>query len=439
MSFIDYYSKKELGRLAGETNILTKQEIHGFDVYCASEPTALAKVRVIFKHGSFADDIKGIHHALEHMLFKGKNAKIVETLEFLGANLNAFTSVTETRFVLECSVFKLIDVIPVFAEMFNGFKISEEDWISERTVIHSERIQSETEHNSVAWSQVDMAMYADDVQSNIVGTEESLNSITVEDLASTFKAMTYRQNMIITMSCSNAILNTAITNLTFELSKIIEYRPDRAIVPEAVRYPLALRGAEVYEQTKTLEHIKYIDFTKCYDLDLDVSNPVHDMLASILSIYIGGGLSSPLFDRIRNKLGSVYDCTAFIDRNLLGLTLCFSIGIHAEDITPYENEVKAILDEMAVDGMTEEGFTRAKNAVEFWIAKSAETGIINSVGYYANSRSEKIYEAPHMMLLLADLNYENANVMIKEILHSRIKSTTTVTLYPYNTIDKEAN
>ena len=219
MGFLEKYSERELARLAEETNIVTKRNIHGFDVYCAGEDTALAKVRVVFNHGSSVDEVEGVHLALEHMMFKGKNKVLVERLEFLGAIINASTSMFKTVFILECSVFKLMDAIPLFAKLFEDFSVNAEDWDKERSVIHSERIQCETDHDSIAWDNVTLALYADDVKSNILGTEDSINRITLEDLTKAYAKMVFRQNTYVVLTCSKSLLMPAVELLTTSVAE----------------------------------------------------------------------------------------------------------------------------------------------------------------------------------------------------------------------------
>ena len=426
MSFLETYSEKELARLSEETNIITKRNIHGFDVYCAGEDTALAKVRVVFNHGSAVDEVEGVHHALEHMMFKGKNKLLVERLEFLGASINASTSMFKTVFILECSVFKIMDAIPLFAKLFEGFSVNAEDWDKERSVIHSERIQCATEHDTIAWDNVIMALYADDVKSNILGTEDSINRITLEDLTKAYESMVFRQNAYAVLTCTKSLLMPAVELLTTSLSEYVEMKRN-IIVGDSDS--VKLRGSAFYLHQKQLEHIQYKDLTKCYVLDLDPLNPVHDLVAYFISTYISGGLSSPLFTEIREKLGSVYRCNTYIYRNHIGLTLCFSVGVHADDITPYEDAVDWIMDDIEVNGITEEGFERTKNALDYWFAKSSERGVVDPIGYYASVGADKVYEASHMMYMLSDMSYDAMNKLIGEVIGD-IKSTVVTRLHP---------
>ena len=429
MSFLEKYSERELARLAEETNVITKRNIHGFDVYCAGEDTALAKVRVVFNHGSSVDEVEGVHHALEHMMFKGKNKVLVERLEFLGANINASTSMLKTVFILECSVFKLMDAIPLFAKLFEDFSVNAEDWDKERSVIHSERIQCETDHDSIAWDNVTLALYADDVKSNILGTEDSINRITLEDLTKAYAKMVFRQNTYVVLTCAKSLLMPAVELLTTSLAEYIGMKRNIAVDDST---GVKLRGSAFYLRQKQLEYIQYKDLTKCYVLDLDPMNPVHDLVAYFISTYISGGLSSPLFTEIREKLGSVYSCNTYIYRNHIGLTLCFSVGVHAEDITPYEDAVDCIMDDIEVNGITEEGFERTKNALEYWFAKSSERGVIDPIGYYASVGADKVYEASHMMYMLSDMSYETMNNLVSEVIGD-IKSTVVTRLHPVET------
>lgn len=434
MSHIDWYSERALNRLREEAIIPKSEMFEGMRFYGEGEEnTALAKARITFHHGSYADEIPGLHHAFEHMMFKGKNKELVRQMEFLGASVNAFTSMSSTAFIVECNVFKADKVFTLFAELFrpegDKFTVDPKDWEMERTVIHSERVQSETDSYSITWDALMRGIYLDDVQSNILGTEENINSMKPEDFTKVFNETVYRQNVSIVVSASKKLIKHLSTVLCNKLADIIPLAED----------PNVINNKYVFERKTKLNHaivnnaVAHLDY-KVYAnstmIDLDPTNPIHDMMMLFVSTYISGGITSPLFENIREKLGNVYDCSSYSYRGRLGYNLVVEVGVHDEFLNRYIEEVEVILDDIRLNGISAEAFERTKNAVGYIMAKQSERGAIDALLYYGAIRAKNVYYSSHMLWLLEELEYKDANAMIKEMFNERSMSNVTIELYP---------
>lgn len=413
MSFLDYYSKKAIEEIHGESLVNTRKTINGFDVYTAGEETSLCKVRVIFRHGSLADDIAGIHHAFEHMMFKGKNKVLVEKMEALGASLNAYTSIFTTKFTMECSIFRASEIIPLFAQMFDfnkeGFVISSEDWEVEKSVIHSERIQNETDHESIVWDAFAENLFRDVAQTNILGTEESINAMLPEHFSNVFDRMVYAQNTTIAISHRKGM---TVGNLFVdELSKYIKPKAayDEMLIPEF---------KDTHSFSLCHDYVRYNTYKHMLKFNTCVTNPVHDLIVHMISNYISGGLTAPLFTKIREELGNVYDCHGWAAKSALGHELNIQVGVHVNDIKPYINAINEILDDIQANGISEEAFNGVKNRLLYAFAKNAEFGAIGPIVYYGLERAEFVYEVPHMLMLIECMDYESGNKMIKEVMNN---------------------
>ena len=416
------------------SEVLRREVRHGLACYYSMESgTTITQAKVQFYHGSFADHIPGVHHALEHMLFKGKNKEIVSKLEHLGASINAYTSVGITVFTVECSSKKAFDVMPIFAEMFHhkdGFIVDEEEWKLEQTVIQSERVESEADHDCMAHDEVARTLYADGVQVNILGTEDDINRITPADLVKAYNDMVYRENTAFILKhgvyCSNMMIHVAAI-----LNGFIPSYPTRDILNGCIFEKREL--SESYGISNALKSINSIDFSVYIRLDADVTCPVFEVISCLITHYIGRGISSPLFTKVRDALGGVYYCDSHsFSGTTLGANIGINVKIHADSPDEHIRACLDILKDLRDNGMTEEEFDKTKNAVAYTIAKVHENGRMTALSKAANLRMEKVYDGLHISTILENMSYGIANGIIHELLNEKAKSIAMTVTYPEN-------
>lgn len=433
MEGLNDYGKSLVEMLDTYSEVIQKKNISGIDVYQSQEDgTTLSKIYIQFYHGSFADSIPGIHHVLEHMIFKGKNAELVKRMESLGASLNAFTSVGHTVFTMECSTKKTFEIMPIFVDMFktgeNGFDIIESEWELEKSVIQSERVQAENDHDCNVGDAVAASMYADGVQLNVLGSENDINSITIDDLKRTYSEMVYKENVAILMKHGVYCNNMAIRMASLLAERIPSF-PDRDRIGDNIFAPRD-RATDYTIGVKN-KNADCIDFNMYARFDLNPLDPLHDVLMGLMSAYISGGISSPLFTKVRDGLGDVYTCGAYTYTGMvIGANLGICAGIHAEDPSKHFRACQDILVDLKENGMTIDGFEMAKNRLYYRIAKNCENGRFEALRHAANYRADKVYVSMHSNTILENMSYGIANGFIKEILNDRLLSINTTIVYP---------
>ena len=128
------------------------------------------------------EEISGVSHFIEHMLFKGTrnrtSKQIASEIDNLGGQINAFTSKECT-----CYYVKLLDShidigIDVLSDMLLNSKFSESDIDKERSVIIEELKMYEDSPEDLAYDLLTEHIYKEDpLGMNIIGTEESLKRL----------------------------------------------------------------------------------------------------------------------------------------------------------------------------------------------------------------------------------------------------------------------
>jgi len=239
----------------------------------------------------------GIAHFLEHMAFKGTTRRtalqIAEAIEDVGGYINAYTSREVTAYyvrVLEADVPLALDVIgdivmnPVFAP---------EEIEVERGVILQEIGQANDTPDDIIFDWLQEESYRDQpLGRTILGPSERVSAFSREDLAG-FVAEHYGPGQMI-LAAAGAVDHDALVKAA---EALFGHLPAR---PSAVIQPARFTGGEV-RRAKKLEQAHFA-------LALESPGYRDDgfYTAQIYSSVLGGGMSSRLFQEIRETRGLCY-------------------------------------------------------------------------------------------------------------------------------------
>ena len=130
---------------------------------------------------------KGIAHFLEHKLFERENSEdIMAAFTKLGADSNAFTSFTNTSYLFSTSD-NVAECLDLLDELVTSFSITEESVEREKDIIQQEREMYQDDPDSCLFFKTLANLYpATPLASDIVGTEDSIEDISLEDLRDNF-------------------------------------------------------------------------------------------------------------------------------------------------------------------------------------------------------------------------------------------------------------
>lgn len=130
---------------------------------------------------------KGIAHFLEHKLFERENSEdIMAAFTKLGADSNAFTSFTNTSYLFSTSD-NVADCLDLLDELVTSFNITEESVEREKDIIQQEREMYQDDPDSCLFFKTLANLYPETpLASDIVGTEDSIEDISLEDLRDIF-------------------------------------------------------------------------------------------------------------------------------------------------------------------------------------------------------------------------------------------------------------
>ncbi len=239
----------------------------------------------------------GIAHFLEHMAFKGTERRsalqIAEAIEDVGGYINAYTSREVTAYyarVLKDDVALAMDVIGdiVLNPLFDPREIE-----VERGVILQEIGQAYDTPDDVIFDWLQEQSYHDQpLGRTILGPTERVSAFSREDLSG-FVAEHYGPEQMI-LSAAGAVDHDALMKMAEEMFGHLQ--PRKGLIPEAARFT----GGEA-RQEKELEQAHFA-------LALESPGYRDDAIytAQIYSTALGGGMSSRLFQEVRETRGLCY-------------------------------------------------------------------------------------------------------------------------------------
>jgi len=259
-------------------------------------------------------DEHGISHLLEHMAFKGTKRRsareIAESIEAVGGDLNAATSVESTAYfcrVLKADVPLALDVL---SDILSEPAFDPDELQREQNVIVQEIGATEDAPDDLVFDRLQSIAFPDQpVGRSILGTPDTVRSFTPARLRA-YLSRNYRgPDMLV--AAAGAVDHDAI--VAEAEKRFASFNGPAAPEPQAARF-----GGGTRVETRDLEQVHIA-------LALE-GLPVKDDALYSLQVFtnvLGGGMSSRLFQEVREKRGLCYSIHAFhmpySDTGLFGL------------------------------------------------------------------------------------------------------------------------
>ena len=261
-------------------------------------------------------DVNGISHLLEHMAFKGTARRtaqmIAEEMDNVGGQLNAYTSRDHTAYFAKVLKEDLSLAVDMLADILLNSAMDAEELAREQHVVVQEIYQADDTPDDIIFDHHQATAFPDQPMGwPVLGKEPVVRAITAERLKA-HMAGNYAADTMVVSAAGNvdhdvfvALVETAFASL-----------PRTSAVNEV---PSLYRGGD-FRQTRKLEQIHLVlGFG-----GLSYADPDYYNLAA-LSTLLGEGMSSRLFQEIREKRGlayAVYSSTqSFSDCGLFSIYL----------------------------------------------------------------------------------------------------------------------
>jgi predicted Zn-dependent peptidase len=246
---------------------------------------------------------RGVSHVVEHMLFKGTENRtareIAETMDGVGGNLNAFTDKEAT-----CYYAKVIDrhvplAMDVLSDMFLHSLFDAGELEKEQRVILEEiKMYDDSPDDQIHDLFIQTMWKGSNLGDPTIGSAATVSALTPDDLRDHMKRH-YAPNAVVVTAAGN-VDHDAFVRLVEGYFAAFGGSSE-LVVPEA---PIATR--QTYLKHKEIEQAHVVIGAQ----GLSLRDERRYVLA-VLDTVLGGGMSSRLFQEVREKRGLVYSVYSF--------------------------------------------------------------------------------------------------------------------------------
>lgn len=304
----------------------------------------------------------GSAHFIEHMLFKRTSrhsaAELAYIMDGIGGQINAYTTREQTCFYAKVLDTHLNTAIELLTEMFFECAFDEEETESERGVIMEEIGMYEDTPDDACYEKLMSGCFRGALGRPVLGKAATLGKMSGAGLRD-FKDKHYTAGNIV-LSLAGSFEDSHLKLLSEKFSNL--GRSKRSKPRGAVYTPYAASRRKRTEQNQF-----------CIAFPSSSTSDDDRFAVNLLSTILGGGVSSRLFQNIREKYGLCYSIysfqSSFLDGGLLAVATAVSKDTEMRTLSLIGGELKRIADE----GVTEEELSRAKEQAKSSLVMGLES------------------------------------------------------------------
>ena len=289
------------------------------------------------------EESAGASHFLEHLLFKGSDrwsaSAIAEAVDEVGGEFNAYTSKEYTSFYMRLLAENADLGIDILCEILSRPALRAADVDAERHVILDELAMHADEPADVAGEQCASALFPDHpLGREVIGSEGTVESTTAASVRSFFDTH-YRPANMVAAVAGAFDHDTVVSEIDTRISAEGGQRPVRSAPPARV--------VPVHVAERPTEQAHLVLGSRSLDRFDE-----RRYAAAVFNHALGGGVSSRLFQEIRERRGLAYSVwserSAFTDTGMLTV----GIGTSVDNVDEVLSVAGGILEELGTSGIT---------------------------------------------------------------------------------------
>ena len=299
----------------------------------------------------------GISHFLEHMMFKGTNKRsafaISDAMDRIGAQVNAFTSKELTCYYAKATSEHAGEAFGILADFVLDSVFPQEEMEREKGVVLEEIAMNEDTPDDLCLDVLAEAYFgAEGYGSTILGPSENVKKFTREDLFGYVRERYAPENLVISFA-GNISPAEAEELVEKYFAPLLRPRP---LAPRT--RPFTVRGGSLF-RTKDIEqaHIAFAYPAPARDDALSDA-------ALVANIVLGGGMSSRLFQRVREQLGLAYTVYSYLTSYTEGGVLTVYAGVNPKNVERAQDAVFAVIRDLCKDKPCGAEFLRGKEQLK---------------------------------------------------------------------------
>ena len=367
--------------------------------------------------------ISGSSHFLEHLLFKGTNTRsardIAEAFDAVGGDVNAFTAKEYTCFYSRVLDRDLPMAVEFLADMLQHSVIKAADLDAERKVILEEINVHEDTPDDLVHDLFNETLWPDHPLGRpVLGTVQSIEAASRRSILGFYRKHYVPGNLVVV-----ATGNVEHDRLLEDLDRLMGTGPVRSEGPStwslrAAGEAPSPSGRRLVKRRKT-EQAHIVIGTNGFSR----SDPDRFALG-VVNAALGGGMSSRLFQEVREKRGlaySVYSYTTMFAEAGVCAVYAGTTPTRADEVLAL---IREELDSLASDGLTEQEFERAKSHMKGSLVLSLEDpgGRMSRLGKSEISHGE-VLTMDQILKRLDAVTLENAHRAARRVFSQPLSLT----------------
>ncbi len=300
----------------------------------------------------------GATHFLEHLLFKGTQRRssldIAASIEGVGGEINAFTTKEYTCYHVRLLDEHLEVAIDVLADMLANSLLRPSDVEAEREVVLEEIAMSEDDPMDVARNELEsLIFHGHPLATAVAGTATSVSGMRGAAIKRHYHRYYAPDNYVVTaVGSANHRRVVSLVQKAFGTAESPVKAPKVVAGP---RVPKPARSA----LARSFEQVNYVHGYPGIPRGDD-----RRYAMAVLHTILGGGMSSRLFQEVRERRSLAYSVAAFrssySDAGIFGV----HAGCAPEKLDQTREVVEAVLHEVATAGIADDEVQSAKNQVK---------------------------------------------------------------------------
>ena len=353
--------------------------------------------------------VNGISHFIEHMLFKGTENlaadQIARAIDSIGGQIDAFTGREYTCFYTKTLDAHAPIALNVLSEMIFRPMLDKKDMELERRVIEEEIRMYEDSPEDLVYDLSSAAVWGDTPMGRtILGTYETLEAITPEIMREYMQSHYTSANIVISVSGNFSDDFFDMLEKYFGTQKISSTPP---FLPKA-----EYRSGQTLVRKKDIEQVQLVVSFKGIDV---MDEGVYSLLA--MNNVFGFGMSSRLFQNIREKRGLVYSISA--GHSSYAGTGVFDVaaGMKPESLKEVAELISGEIKTLKRDKLTRAEVQKSKEQLKgSYILASESTGARMQGAGRALLAGKPIYTQEEVLGKIDAVNEESVSDMIDRVL-----------------------
>lgn len=305
-----------------------------------------------------SEEFNGISHYIEHMMFKGTKKRtafeISDSMDRIGAQMNAFTTKELTCYYAKSTTEQFGAALDVLSDLFFNSLFSEEEQKKEKGVILEEIAMCEDTPDELVTDLLAESFYGEEGYGRtILGPASNVKKFTGEDIRK-FMSLYYTPGNCVVSIAGNVDFDTA--------DRLVEEYFESNFKPVQTA---ALSGT--FGGYKAGGKSKFKDIEQAHISiampSVELENPLSNCY-SVANAVLGGGMSSRLFQKVREELGLAYSVYSYLSSYVNNGMACVYAGVNPESCELACRTIASELKNFKKNGVTAEEFDRGREQIK---------------------------------------------------------------------------